>query len=512
MTDRQRRGQLKRRRANVRAGIAGGGALALVLVPAAAQAQEPAAGKHYEVTNKSPQNVPGSLAYEITQANENPSTVAAPNIITFASSVTGTIDLKQGLPPVQNSLDLQGPGARRLTLNASAFPDFFRIGPESIRGADSGREKGDIGPPELDETSVLEAGVASSSSPSSLALTVSGLSIDNAPGSAESGGAIDTANLALTLTDDSFVNDSSGDDGGAVVSQDGLLTVSGSTFAYDTAVYGGALYAGDGTVSKIDDSTFVGNSSGYYGGAIVASDATIIASTVGGNESGLYLASNPEAREGVFGGGIADTGSLKLEDSIVAGNTQYGVANDIALKSDSYTLSATFSLIEDGTGLTGLNSSDITGKNPDLDPLSNNGGPTDTELPQAESPVINAGKAFGLSTDQRGLSRTVEFPNVPNATGSGGTDIGAVELQPYITSIGPRGNQPGETVTIYGSGFEGATAIYFGKVKAKSFKVVNDTEIAVVLPHNGKGRFAVRVVTPAGESLRSRGGGEYTYL
>jgi hypothetical protein len=85
----------------------------------------------------------------------------------------------------------------------------------------------------------------------------------------------------------------------------------------------------------------------------------------------------------------------------------------------------------DTTGLAGLtlNSTDITGKSADLGPLRNNGGSTDTELPSSKSPVINAGKAFGLKADQRGRRRTVNYPGVKKRHGSDGTDIGAVELQ-----------------------------------------------------------------------------------
>jgi predicted outer membrane repeat protein len=504
-----------RRRASVRAGIAGGGALALALAPVAAAQAAPVtpAGKTYEVTNRDAANVPGSLAYEISQANENASTLTSPNVITFASDVTGTIDLKQPLPNVEYSLDIKGPGARVLMLDASGLPNpippriFGETRKDDARAA-SGRDpsvarKGDL--------AVIGEGysVLAVDSKTPLALAVNGLSIDDASGGSPFGGAIYADDAELTLTHDSFTNDRSRYTGGAVNTDDSELTVTGSTFADNYTGYpGGAIYAYD-SLTTIKDSTFVGNTAGDQGGAIWANDATIIDSTINGNESGVAA---DDDDFGAPGGGLWDAGSLTLEDSIAAGNTAAGTPDDIALSSDGDTLSAKFSLIEDATGLTGLASSDITGKDPKLGVLKNNGGSTDTELPQADSPVINAGKAFGLSTDQRGLARTVEFPNVANAPGSGGTDIGAVELQPYISSIGPRGNQPGQTVKIVGSGFNDATAIYFGKKKAKTFKVVNDTEITVTLPRNGKGRYAVRVVTPEGTSPLHQGGGEYTYL
>ena len=71
-----------------------------------------------------------------------------------------------------------------------------------------------------------------------------------------------------------------------------------------------------------------------------------------------------------------------------------------------------YNLIGDGSG--GLSSSNhnLLGStasllNPKLGPLTGNGGPTQTMLPQAGSPVIDAGSnaliPTGISTDQRGL-------------------------------------------------------------------------------------------------------------
>jgi hypothetical protein len=47
--------------------------------------------------------------------------------------------------------------------------------------------------------------------------------------------------------------------------------------------------------------------------------------------------------------------------------------------------------------------------------------------PAPDSPVIDAGSAVGLATDQRGLPRPFDFPSLPNA--GDGSDIGAVERQ-----------------------------------------------------------------------------------
>ena len=77
-----------------------------------------------------------------------------------------------------------------------------------------------------------------------------------------------------------------------------------------------------------------------------------------------------------------------------------------------------------GTGT--VTGSPLTG-DPLLGPLGDNGGPTRTMVPATGSPAIDAGAAFGLTTDQRGQARPSDFFSIAN-TGDA-SDIGAVELQ-----------------------------------------------------------------------------------
>jgi len=89
-----------------------------------------------------------------------------------------------------------------------------------------------------------------------------------------------------------------------------------------------------------------------------------------------------------------------------------------------FDLVQTMAAREDGT----ISGSPLTA-GPMLGPLADNGGPTDTMAPVADSPVIDAGDSFGLATDQRGDPRPVEFAGIPDAVGGDGADIGAVEVQ-----------------------------------------------------------------------------------
>jgi len=72
--------------------------------------------------------------------------------------------------------------------------------------------------------------------------------------------------------------------------------------------------------------------------------------------------------------------------------------------------------------------------NPGLDPkgLRSNGGPTQTIALVSGSSAIDKGTSAALTgtltTDQRGLARTVDRSGVANATGGDGTDIGAYEF------------------------------------------------------------------------------------
>jgi hypothetical protein len=100
---------------------------------------------------------------------------------------------------------------------------------------------------------------------------------------------------------------------------------------------------------------------------------------------------------------------------------------------------------------------------PQLGPLQNNGGPTETMAIPATSPAVNRGSS-GLGADQRGQPRPVLYPGVPisAAPGANGADIGAYELQaPPLPS----------------------NAFRFGKVKLNKKK--GTATVAIVVPGPG---------------------------
>jgi Ca2+-binding RTX toxin-like protein len=75
--------------------------------------------------------------------------------------------------------------------------------------------------------------------------------------------------------------------------------------------------------------------------------------------------------------------------------------------------------------------SNQVGVDPQLQNLADNGGTTPTHALPSTSPAINQGVAAGTTTDQRGLTRPVNFLGVPVSTAAGAdaSDIGAFELQ-----------------------------------------------------------------------------------
>jgi hypothetical protein len=483
-------------------------------------------GQTIQVTTLNDSGV-GSLRAAITQANADATKTASPDLITFASGLTGSIDLQTPLPDITDSIEIEGPGARLITIDAGAVP----------RSADA--------PVLYDDT------------PSS-SLTISGLTVANAYGGAYRGGFLYAEHATVRLLDDSFSHDSAPGDkqggaggGGAVYAHFSSLTAYGCLFTDNHGDYGGALAVTEGTLSVID-STFANNSARGFGGAInlAGSTGTVTASTITGN-SVKYTGppSGPDGGHIGYGGGIAALGASKLTliDSIVAGNHASGNAmatpprpstnhRDVYIDvDDGSQLTALFSLIENDIQGLPLNSSDITGKSPDLGPLQNNGGETNTEVPFATSPVINAGTAVGLGVDQRGFRRTVSFPvrkqrlipgklirrkhHRPRRGPSrvvhyfllqSGTDIGATELQPYVIGPQQRVASIGDSVIITGSGFTDARAIWFGSQAAAKFTVLSDTTIDVLVP-SGTGTVGVSVITPAGVSANGPND-KFTYV
>jgi hypothetical protein len=195
---------------------------------------------------------------------------------------------------------------------------------------------------------------------------------------------------------------------------------------------------------RLTDSTISGNYAADYGGGVMLGSyaqkyqntLTVNNSTIASNEA--------EDTGGGIGRGFTDpeyaTYDIPVFSTIVADNTGAGAPDDLtevspllnspepaASLGEGFDLS--FSLVE--APIIGAFSetppgSNVFGVDPQLGGLANNGGPTLTQLPSINSPVVDRGSAPGnLTTDQRGDARTVD---TGAANANDGTDIGSVEL------------------------------------------------------------------------------------
>ncbi len=134
---------------------------------------------------------------------------------------------------------------------------------------------------------------------------------------------------------------------------------------------------------------------------------------------------------GYYGGGIfvSAGGTLELNSTIVAGNQSDDDGSDVvgAFNSEGNNLIGD---VGDATGLAdGVNGDqvgdDLSPIDPLLGPLQDNGGPTQTHVPQSGSPAIDAGNSTGVpATDQRGTTRVLDGEPDGVAT----IDVGAVEV------------------------------------------------------------------------------------
>ncbi|HBO43932.1 MAG TPA: hypothetical protein DD670_08375, partial [Planctomycetaceae bacterium] len=377
------------------------------------------------------------------------------DVIRFAESlftdgenpVPGTITLGGTELVVTDKLDIEGPGADLLSIDANQSSRVFWI---------AGGAKATLSGLTVTGGTVAGTGGGIYVSSSSLTVVNSTISGNAATGSSGTGGGIGTANSTDVLSVvGSTVAENMADVGGGGIYSTGVLnvtnsTISGNSATASSAVGGGVLNIG---VANIVNSTISGNSAAgstaVGGGVFNTGTANIINSTLSGNVAGQY------------GGGIHSSNSsskLTLVNSTVTANSATGVGGGVYLGTSSnlpvlhntviaaniaannYQVYGTVSsasshnfigYVAGLSGITnGVNGNQIgveTPIDPMLGPLQDNGGPTATHAPLSGSPLIDAGsdakaldaRGYPLLIDQRGFVRLY-----------GTVDIGAVEAQP----------------------------------------------------------------------------------
>lgn len=364
-----------------------------------------------------------SLREAILAANSD----AGHQQITFADGLSGTLTLTRGELAVTDSVEISGPGARAITVDANGQSRVFNV---------------------------------DNSASSLLDVTISGLTITGGT-SAEAGGAIySSENLTLAEVTVSDSTSSSGDflGGGGLFGRDGTVVLTGSTFSGNSVTSsrgeGAAVRARFGTTLIVNNSTFSGNTSSTVGGAIAASDIRRA------EINNTTIANNTGQRGALFLWNLSEDGLVR--NSILADNiSTLNIDPDYDFGSAG---TRTFhnSLIEDGDTVTGSNN--IIGLDPMLSPLQDNGGPTQTHVLLPGSPAIDAGDgafavdaaASPLTSDQRGagFSRVLDGDN----DGTARVDMGALEAAGALTVTAPSGASDNRRPTITWSAVTGAAS------------------------------------------------------
>jgi CSLREA domain-containing protein len=381
------------------------------------------------------------------------------NTITFAASVTGTSTLNSTLGQiiVTSPVTINGPGARVLAISGGNATRVFNFG-----GA----------------TSVLSGLTIRDGRSSSLS------SLFSAAGGGLSNYGTLTVNDCAFIGNQAIGGNNSGTDGsnggvaigGAVYNLfNGVITCNRCTFTGNSVTggkgannsgagaFGGTGGAGQGgaiwndatCTLAINNCTFANNTAtGGLGGDNVSTNGrggtggtgsgagvfnretmTVTACTFSSNAGvggagGHGSVPKNDGNTGLGSGGLENSGtsSSTVRNTISAGNTgNGGVDAKGAFISQGFNLIgvADFATGFTATGdLVGTTAAPLDAK---LGSLQNNGGPTDTMTLLTNSPALDQGKSFGLTTDQRNRTRPLDDPAIAPATGGDNSDIGSFE-------------------------------------------------------------------------------------
>lgn len=233
---------------------------------------------------------------------------------------------------------------------------------------------------------------------------------------------------------------------GLDISGDGKINISNSTFSgnstrcdddeFDNLSSGAGIKVGtnDDIEMTLINSTVSGNSTyGDGAGILYYNDATsrIINSTIVGNTADADNDGDGE------GGGIymapPSTGTLEIQNTLIANNADPTSDPDCygTLTSRGYNLIETVSA---NCTIAGTTTGNVTGQDPRLAVLSNNGGTTQTHALFSNSPAVDAGDS-ALAVDANGALLVYDQRGTGFTRTYGGlTDIGAYEYSPSGSS------------------------------------------------------------------------------
>lgn len=356
---------------------------------------------------------PTTLRAAVFQANNS----AGPDQIVFEAGLEGTILLTEGELEILESVDIIGPGAGVITIEAfDPTPDEDNADGSRLFNVDDG-----------DESTLADVAISG--------LTLTGGDSDGTGGAIRS-----TENLNIQrshVTDNSAIGFIAA--GGGIYQIYGELTIVESTISNNRAISEGIRAVGGAiAVSEADltlrNSTVSGNQArgiggpNAYGGGIALTagpiSAAIVHSTIANNG-----ANSDESR----GGGIfvAEDVAVTLDHTIVADNIAFrGNVDSGQQISSSSAVAARFSIVEDSGGWVVDDRGDnIFDEDAGLLNLADNGGPTPTHALQVDSPAVDSGSELVVdgSMDQRGTPFARAFDG--DGSGTRRRDMGAYERQ-----------------------------------------------------------------------------------
>ncbi|WP_181016204.1 DUF4347 domain-containing protein [Pseudanabaena sp. BC1403] len=273
--------------------------------------------------------------------------------------------------------------------------------------------------------------------------TITNSTITNNTADADNNGTGDGGGIygngAVTLTNSTVSGNTAGASGGGIFSN-GAVTLTNSTVSGNTAANNGGGIFSIGAVA-LTNSTVSGNTAANNGGGIFSfNGGAITNSTIANNTAD---ADNNGTGNG--GGIFRNSGTFTIANSIIAGNFDRGLqapdlgsnvsgvgftngGNNLIGANDGF--AATFA----NSSLIGTISNPI---NPQLAPLGNYGGSTQTHALLPNSPALNAGNNAGVAAnDQRSATRIF----------GGVVDIGAFESQGF--SLTPIANSTPQSTNI----------------------------------------------------------------
>ncbi|HET9654734.1 MAG TPA: cellulose binding domain-containing protein [Kineosporiaceae bacterium] len=187
----------------------------------------------------------------------------------------------------------------------------------------------------------------------------------------------------------------------------GSITITGTSVLSNTSTAnGGGLYLDCAPTCTIENSTFYGNTSKAYGGAIFGAAGTH-------HDTNVTFADNHANGHG----GALFGGSFVLDNTVFVGNS---AGNPWGQAMSCASTGTGSHVIQWGTTSRDGSTSciqQVTAVDPRLGKPADNGGPTLTLMPASGSPVIGAGSGCP-ARDQRGVARP-----------GSGCDLGAVQVK-----------------------------------------------------------------------------------